>query len=239
MILIKNNTPRWLIFIIDTCIVIFSVSLAYLLRFNFSIPENEMQDFPKVLLIIVIVRIIGFIISKTYAGIVRHTNIKDVMRIFLVIFCGSLFFVLTDIVTFYFISGIIFIPYSIIIIDFITSSLVLTLFRIIVKLSYLEFLNSAKTKLNVIIFGAGEAGIITKRVLDRDAGSKYKVFAFIDDDHKKLGKKLEGIKISGYNKLKSLLEEKEIDQLIISVQNLISFLRGAFFTNGASTFFIG
>ena len=220
MILIKNNTPRWLIFLIDACIIIFSVSLAYLLRFNFSIPENEMQDFPKVLLIILFVRIIGFVISKTYACIVRHTNSQDVMRIFLVIFSGSLFFVLIDIVTFYFINGIIFIPYSIIIIDFITSSLILTLFRIIVKLSYLEFSNSAKTKLNIIIFGAGEAGIITKRVLDRDAGSKYKVFAFIDDDQKKLGKKLEGIKISGYNKLKSLLEEKEIDQLIISVQNL-------------------
>ena len=220
MILIKNNTPRWLIFLIDACIIIFSVSLAYLLRFNFSIPENEMQDFPKVLLIILIVRIIGFVISKTYACIVRHTNSQDVMRIFLVIFSGSVFFVLIDIVTFYFINGIIFIPYSIIIIDFITSSLILTLFRIIVKLSYLEFSNSAKTKLNIIIFGAGEAGIITKRVLDRDAGSKYKVFAFIDDDQKKLGKKLEGIKISGYNKLKSLLEEKEIDQLIISVQNL-------------------
>ena len=220
MILIKNNTPRWLIFLIDACIIIFSVSLAYLLRFNFSIPENEMQDFPKVLLIILIVRIIGFVISKTYACIVRHTNSQDVMRIFLVIFSGSVFFVLIDIVTFYFINGIIFIPYSIIIIDFISSSLILTLFRIIVKLSYLEFSNSAKTKLNIIIFGAGEAGIITKRVLDRDAGSKYKVFAFIDDDQKKLGKKLEGIKISGYNKLKSLLEEKEIDQLIISVQNL-------------------
>ena len=220
MILLKNNTPRWLIFLIDACIIIFSVTLAYLLRFNFSIPENEMQDFPKVLLIVLIVRIIGFVISKTYACIVRHTNSQDVMRIFLVIFSGSLFFVLIDIVTFYFINGIIFIPYSIIIIDFITSSLILTLFRIIVKLSYLEFSNSAKTKLNIIIFGAGEAGIITKRVLDRDAGSKYKVFAFIDDDQKKLGKKLEGIKISGYNKLKSLLEEKEIDQLIISVQNL-------------------
>jgi len=220
MILLKNNTPRWLIFLIDACIIIFSVTLAYLLRFNFSIPENEMQDFPKVLLIVLIVRIIGFVISKTYACIVRHTNSQDVMRIFLVIFSGSVFFVLIDIVTFYFINGIIFIPYSIIIIDFISSSLILTLFRIIVKLSYLEFSNSAKTKLNIIIFGAGEAGIITKRVLDRDAGSKYKVFAFIDDDQKKLGKKLEGIKISGYNKLKSLLEEKEIDQLIISVQNL-------------------
>ncbi len=220
MILIKNNTPRWLIFLIDVCIIIFSVSLAYLLRFNFSIPENEMQAFPKVLLFVLVVRIIGFFIAKTYAGIVRHTNSQDVVMIFLMILCGSVIFVLTDIITFYFINKINFIPYSIIIIDFITSSFVLTSFRVIVKLSYLEFSNSSKEKLNIIIFGAGEAGIISKRVLDRDAGSKYKVLAFIDDDQKKAGKKLEGVKISGFNKLKYLLAEKEIDQLIISVQNL-------------------
>jgi len=220
MILLKNNTPRWLIFLIDVCIIIFSVSLAYLLRFNFSIPENEMRDFPWVLLIVLFVRIVGFLITKTYAGIVRHTNSQDVVRIFVMILCGSLLFVLTNILTFYFINRINFIPYSIIIIDFITSSLVLTSFRIIVKLSYLEFSNSSKEKLNIVIFGAGEAGIISKRVLDRDAGSKYKVLAFIDDDQKKAGKKLEGVKISGFNKLKYLLEEKEIDQLIISVQNL-------------------
>ena len=38
--------------------------------------------------------------------------------------------------------------------------------------------------MNVIIYGAGEAGIITKRTLDRDAAIKYKVTGFIDDDEK-------------------------------------------------------
>jgi len=70
----------------------------------------------------------------------------------------------------------------------------LSAFRIIIKITYLELLNPAKVKTSVIIFGAGEAGIFTKRALERDAGTKYKIFAFIDDDNNKIGKSIEGVK---------------------------------------------
>ncbi len=40
-------------------------------------------------------------------------------------------------------------------------------------LIYFESKNPTKEKMNVIIYGAGEAGIITKRTLDRDAAIKY------------------------------------------------------------------
>ena len=65
--------------------------------------------------------------------------------------------------------------------------------RVMFKALYLELTNPNKDKRSVIIFGAGESGIITKRTLDRDAGTKYKVLAFIDDNAKKHGKKLEGV----------------------------------------------
>src|ERR1035441_5746853 len=85
------------------------------------------------------------------------------------------------------------IPYSIVIIDFLVSVFVMIGSRIVVKILYIEWKNPTKSKTNVIIYGAGEAGIITKRTLDRDAGTKYNVLAFIDDNPKKAGKKLEGV----------------------------------------------
>lgn len=48
--------------------------------------------------------------------------------------------------------------------------------------------NPAKEKINVIIYGAGESGIITKRTLDRDVAIKYNVVGFLDDDFKNMGK---------------------------------------------------
>ena len=88
------------------------------------------------------------------------------------------------------------------------------------KALYSEIINPYREKRSVIIFGAGESGIITKRTLDRDAGLKYKVLAFIDDDEKKEGKILEGVHIEGFNKLDELLSKNDVAQLIISVQQL-------------------
>ncbi len=221
-IALKNNTPRWIIFIIDLMICAFSVIIAYLLRFNFKIPANEFSDLPKVLLAILVIRIISFIITKTYAGIVRYTSTRDAVRIFLVVTSGSIIFIIINLISYYFINNTFPIPFSIIIIDYLFTVFVMNAFRIIVKVTFSEMQNPAKPKSNVIIFGAGEAGIFTKRALDRDAGTKYNVIAYIDDNPKKTGKTMEGINIFGPDKLQNLLETKTIAHIIISIQNLNS-----------------
>ena len=92
--------------------------------------------------------------------------------------------------------------------------------RGLIKSIYMEQSNPSRLKRDVIIFGAGEAGVIAKRTLDRDAGTKYHVSAFIDDDKNKSGKTLEGVKIHHSDKLREMLESKEINQMVIAVQNI-------------------
>ncbi|MHC1707545.1 MAG: polysaccharide biosynthesis protein [Bacteroidales bacterium] len=220
MIFTKQNTPRWLILIIDLVFCSFSVVLAYLLRFNFRIPEKEMVFLPTVVGIILSIRIISFLIFRTYAGIVRYTNTKDALRIVLAIGIGSISFVFINLIGYQWVNQRYIIPFSVIIIDFLTTAFILTIFRLSVKLAYLEFINPGREKRNVIIFGAGESGIITKRALDRDAGTKYKVLAFIDEDPSKIGKTLEGIKIMGFEKMEHLLDTNTIAHVILSVQHL-------------------
>ncbi len=188
-----QNTPRVVILIIDMFIVIASVVLAYLLRFNFAIPEVEIDAFPKVLGYIVLVRLLSFLIGRTYVGIIKYTSTEDVIRIFIVVLAGSLVFVATNLVTFYAINGLFFIPFSIIIIDFISTVLILTAFRMVVKVAYMEMATPAGERSDIIIFGAGEAGLIAKRTLDKDASTNYRVVAYIDDKPGKVGKKMEGV----------------------------------------------
>jgi len=109
-----HNTPRAVILIIDMFIVVASVILAYLLRFNFSLPEIEMEAFPKVLAYIALVRLISFLIGRTYVGIIKYTSTEDVIRIFLVVVSGSFAFVITNLITYYLINRTYFIPFSII-----------------------------------------------------------------------------------------------------------------------------
>ncbi|MEE4257994.1 MAG: nucleoside-diphosphate sugar epimerase/dehydratase [Bacteroidales bacterium] len=215
-----KNIPRVVVLIIDMFIVIASVVLAYMLRFNFSIPEVELDPFPQILGYIVLVRLVSFLIGRTYVGIIKYTSTEDVVRIFLVVFSGSLIFVLTNLVTYYVISGLFFIPFSIIIIDFISTVLILTAFRMVVKVAYMEMATHSGERSDIIIYGAGEAGLIAKRTLDRDVETNYRVVAFIDDNPGKTGKQMEGVNIYPSKKLPDILQKWPVAQLIVSPQQM-------------------
>jgi len=100
-------------------------------------------------------------------------------------------------------------------------TLVLLIFyRIQFKTYYLETINPSKQKKNIVIFGAGESGILTKRVFDRDQISKYNVMAFFDEDPNKIGMTLESLIVKSYVQLPDYLDKYNISFLIISIQNL-------------------
>jgi FlaA1/EpsC-like NDP-sugar epimerase len=207
-----------MIFLIDMLIVSGSVILAYLLRFNFSIPASELKPFPQVLGCILVIRALSFFIARSYAGIIRYTTTSDTLRVVVTILSGSVIFGLINIITYFAINRFFLIPFSIIIIDFLITCMAMIVFRLVVKIAFIELQRPERTQVNVIIYGAGEAGITAKRVLDRDVSTKYKLMAFLDDDPGKIGKKLEGIDIVSPEKLNDLLELHSIEQLILAIQ---------------------
>ncbi len=222
MIFRGKNTPRWIIFFIDIIIVTCSLVIAYLVRFNFKIPKVELVTFNIVFPIIILTRATSFIIAKTYAGIIRYTGSKDTQRIFITLSIGSIAFVILNFFTFQLWGHRFVIPFSIIIIEYLLTTFVMVAARIFVKVIYAEYSDKTTEKSNVIIFGAGEAGIITKKSLNENAGIKYTVVAFIDDNKSRCGKKIDQINIYHTDKLEDLLLKEAIEHLIISIQNLSS-----------------
>ena len=218
MFFTRQNTPRWLIFLIDIFIVSCSVMLAYLLRFNFSIPGSELKPLPMIFGCILIIRAGSFIIARSYAGIIRYTSTSDALNVVITVFSGSAVFAMINLVTYFFINKFFFFPFSIIIIDFLITCMAMITFRMVVKIAFLELQRPQRTHVNVIIYGAGEAGITAKRVLDRDANTKYKLIAFLDDDPGKVSKKLEGIDIVNPDKLNDLLDIHTVGQVILAIQ---------------------
>jgi FlaA1/EpsC-like NDP-sugar epimerase len=217
----EKNTPRWIIFFIDTFICFCSLMLAYQLRFNFHVPQLEISRWLYAIPAVLTSRLISFLFFKTYAGIIRYTSTKDALRIFYSVSASSVLLVAVNVIS-YKVSLIYAVPFSILIIDSITSVFALTAFRIFVKTVYQELKNPSGEKRDVIIYGAGESGLFTKRALDRDAGTKYRVVAFIDDDKNKAGKHLEGIPIfSTDNDLEDLFRANNVAHVIISVQNIL------------------
>ena len=215
-----NIVPTWVIMFLDLICVGFAVMLALLIRASFKELSNLPSDiYWKAPLLILPVRAIFFLLFRTERMVVRYTNAQNVIRIFLSCLGGTLLIYVVNKIT-YLINGTHLIPVSIPGMEFFISTVFLIIYRLSFKLFYLEQVNPTRLKKNIIIFGAGESGITTKKALDRDVKTKYNVLAFIDEDPKKVGKEVENLPVIRYQKLDEYLQKNNISFLIISVQDL-------------------
>jgi FlaA1/EpsC-like NDP-sugar epimerase len=74
---------------------------------------------------------------------------------------------------------------------------------------------------NALIYGAGEAGIITYGALNRDRQNNYDIMGFIDDDPNKINKKIDRIKIFSFSKINAkYIDRYDIAEVIISTQKI-------------------
>lgn len=223
----SSNTPRWIVFGLDIVLIILSLVLSYLVRFDFSIPEIEVKTFRFVFPFVILTQITFILIFKTYAGIIRYTSTRDAFRMMLMIGSGSVFMAIVNQITNITLQHYM-VPYTIIIIDSLFCGFFMIVGRLLVRVVYAEISNPSGLKEWVIIYGAGQLGLITKRALDRDAGTKYRVLAFVDDNKALRGKKIEGIEIfNSEGDLENLLKMNDVKQLIIAINKISAHRKAA------------
>ena len=214
----KLHAPKWVVFSIDVILICLSVFSAYMLRFNFNFGESINQNLFYAFALILPIRIISFVISKTYAGLVRYTSTNDAIRICITIITGSLvalsfnyLFVKLNLTE-------LSIPLSVLLIDCVLSIAFMSISRFIVKALYFDYRSHQTTCKNVVIYGANEFALTTKRTLDRDAGTNYHVVAFLDQSNNSVGKSIDGIKVWPLEKLEEIILNQGVKMLILSEQ---------------------
>lgn len=215
---LMRSVPRWAILLIDMGLCALSLLAAYQLRFNFNVPANEYTLLWPVLPVFFGVRLGWHLIAGVHRGMVRYTSTEDARRIFLTVLAGSGTLALLNVGRYYAVDGAFVLPYSVIIIDFMATAMLMIASRIAVKLLYLRTRGGDKDIKRVVLYGAGRSGLITKRTLEREGTARYQVEAFIDDDPGKVGKRLEGVLISASGQLPALLADGGVDQVIITIQ---------------------
>src|SRR5690606_25215837 len=148
----------------------------------------------------------------TYAGIVRYTGIQDAIRILRVTTLATVLLFLINAVYAYNQLDRNLIPFSIIVIHFLGSSLLLIAYRTMIKQVFDYFIHQNVSKRKALIFGAGRSGLISKRVINNDDRLGLKVVGFLDDDPVKVQKKLDGLPIfhARQDKLERLIERHKI-----------------------------
>ena len=210
---IQRYVPRWAVLLIDLTISLCSLFFSYYLRFNFEIPADYISSLVYVIPIFATIRLISFLITKIYAGIVRFTSSKDALRIISTIFMGSSFLLIFNII-YYVFTKIYFIPYSIIIIDAAISISALIILRFTVKALYFESIDGHKFVKNIVIYGGDEYGLATKKTLERDPTSNYKIVGFIDNLSN--GKFIDRLEVYAVSELEKIIEDFNVSYLILA-----------------------
>ncbi len=198
----------------------FSTLLGYLLRFNFD--WRTISDHQPWIGISVNVAclLVAVILTRSYAGIVRYTGLKDGVRLFYTLALSVLMATAVNVVYHYF-NDVNFIPFSVIFISFMAGFLLLYQYRLLIKNIFSYYRKLTNQKRNVIIFGAGQLGIITQQVIEGTADSNLKVVAFLEDDIRKVGKLINGTQIyHAQANIDILIDSFDVSELIIAIDQL-------------------
>lgn len=218
----KRYASKWTVLFIDLCIVSASFILAYFIRFNLSF-DFDVQSFRAQLPVVVLLFMLAFLISGSYKGVVRHTGIKDVYAIFNAVCLASIGTIAVVMANRYYnlIDGFT-IPLSIIIINSLLTFISLAASRYLFKIGYENLMNGNQGPVkNLIIYGAGESGIITYNTLTNHSQMGVKVIGFVDNNQQKVGKQINGVKVFD----KSILTEEfvkfhKVSEIIFSIQSI-------------------
>lgn len=219
--LISKNAPRWLVLIIDIYIVTNTFFLAYFIRFNFTLNFDRSALLVQ-LPYVITAALVSFLIIGSYKGIIRHTGVKDAIHIFLanmlmLALLGG-FVILNR--NFNLIAKFT-IPLSILVIHFLLNTIVLIVSRYLFKEIYRYLISDIKPNKRILIYGAGDAGLLTYSVLTEDKDNDIQVVGFVDDDNKKRGKQINGLKVYELKNITpKFVLEKKIDEIIISIQKI-------------------
>ncbi|MBU2938633.1 polysaccharide biosynthesis protein [Lacinutrix sp. C3R15] len=221
--LTEKYASKWLVLLFDSCIVIFTFFIAYIIRFNFEIDFN-FYNFLKQLPFVFVATIISFLIVNSHKGVVRFTGVKDVVNVVIGLnILATILIISTYISRKYNFDSVFDIPGSIIYIHLLLNIFFLIGTKFFIKSMYRSLFHDFDKLKTVLIYGAGNSGMITYDAITNDAKNNIKVFGFLDDKEGKIGKKINMLNVYNPKKIdKEFVEKNKIDEVIISIQSINS-----------------
>lgn len=221
--LAKSTTPYWVVLLIDLIFVIQNIFAVYFIRFNFEL-TFDLEGLIRITPIIGIIALSSFVAIGSHKGVIRHTGEKDAINVIKSLSLLTLALYGFGLVNSYFniISGLL-LPRSILIIHFLLNVIVLVVSRVLYKMVYIKLTSGFKKQENIMIFGAGESGLITYDVLTNHKKGSARIIGFIDDDPRKSKKRIHGLNVYLSRDIdEKFVEDNHIKEVVISVQSLSS-----------------
>ncbi|MGU9939406.1 polysaccharide biosynthesis protein [Empedobacter brevis] len=224
------NTPRWVVLVIDIIIVFLSYIISNFILNSF-LNTFSVEKLVYKLPFITLVYFFCFIYFKTYKGVVRKTGLKDAENVFV---SNTTAFLILFFISFIYrqflehnlssssaLSSTFRMSYSVIFVHLFISTVAMVIARLYYKWIYDYFFSKNKVAQKILIYGAGDSGLITRNILQNDTQHNYKVIGFIDDNQSKIGTFIDGVKIYSIHDIDDkFIDRNDISEIIISIQNI-------------------
>ncbi len=173
------------------------------------------------LVVVFCVNMVLFYSFKSYAGIVRYTNLEDATRLVLVNAVAG--FIYQAINTFYF-KGNNYFTLSVILINFFITSFVIISYRLAVRYFFHIYKAFSEGEIvprkKVAVYNASANGLHIKNVLNNLPNGDMQVAAFLDDNMAGSGKLIEGIPIYNLSEASIAKLKAEGIELLIFVNKI-------------------
>ncbi|MDD5131472.1 MAG: nucleoside-diphosphate sugar epimerase/dehydratase [bacterium] len=223
---ITITRKRFLLFIADLIIFPLSLYLAYIFRFDGNIPMAFFVQFKRTILIFLGIRIVVNVFFGLYKGLWRYLGIHDFITIFKSITMASV--IIVAVLTYLSKYSQPFQDYmgmnhprSIYVIEWLITLLLVGGTRSFVRI-YREVHIKRSTELKeLLIVGAGNAGEMLVRDIQRNPQTGYLPIGFVDDDSELVGERIHNVKILGKVKeIPEIVNRYNIKEIMIAVPSV-------------------
>jgi UDP-GlcNAc:undecaprenyl-phosphate GlcNAc-1-phosphate transferase len=201
--------------LLDVVLIILAYYSAYALVFGpFSMASRDWQLFLRTVPLLVFLKMATFLSVGVYRGIWRYTSVDDLVVFGKGVAIGSVASVLAILFAFRFreFSRAVFVLDGMFLLMMLAGSrMAFRLFRQILPTA------RARDGCRVLIYGAGDAGELLLRELLNNRELQYAPVGFVDDDPRKKGKVIHGLRVyAGNGQLRTVCREQRIDEVLIS-----------------------
>ena len=207
--------PSWTILLFDACVIVFSMILAYAIRFTVDDAMAMGTEIRISTAVVLVLNLIFFRVFRTYSNIIRYSSFVDVMHIFVALTLG------------YFSSAAVswlwplafkssIAPTSVLMISYVISFAIMVISRMAIK-TLNDYFNQTETSYyRTYIYGT-KAGVDIAKSLRTETENKFHIMGFVADNPDMVGKVLMGVNVyANDDTLMDKIRRDRVDAFVVS-----------------------
>jgi FlaA1/EpsC-like NDP-sugar epimerase len=204
-----------LILTFQAVVACFSLLGAFLLRFDFNIPPDQLALFYLTLPFALCSRMAGYLYFRTYTNSWGFAGMRELTDDIKATLLGSVSFILIMVFT----MGSNGFARSVLVLEPVLSLMLLSGGKFVFRYRFHSphSLDSRKVK-HTLIVGAGRAGVSILNEIQNNSGLAARVIGFVDDNPYKRGTTIQGVSVLGSTEeIPQIVGQYDLDEIIIAI----------------------